>query len=132
MIEAAIQLIQEQLGAINAAYLAFYHPSSLSTSSSLSSFSIRLFHAWNALMKKQKRTVRSAYIQFVALYILIGSLIWAEVMYSIEDQGGKKRSFVDCLFTMGSAASGTGLTVIDTFALHTSTNILIGFVILFF
>ena len=59
---SAIQLIQEQIAALKAAYLAFYHlPSSLSTSSSVLSFSILLFHAWDALKKKHKRTVRSAY-----------------------------------------------------------------------
>jgi len=124
MIEAAILFIQEQVAALLAAYHVL---KSLSITSS-SSTSTRLAHAWNAAVKKQKRTVRSAYIQFVAFYCLIGSFIFGGAMYAIEENAGTNRSFVDCLFTMASAASSTGLLVLDTSILQVGSKALIGFV----
>lgn len=124
MIEAAILFIQEQVAALLAAYQVL---KSLSITSS-STTSTRLAHAWNAAVKKQKRTVRSAYIQFVAFYCLIGSFIFGGAMYAIEENAGTPRSFVDCLFTMASAASSTALIVLDTSILQVGSKALIGFV----
>ena len=124
MIEAAILFIQEQVAALLAAYQVL---KSLSITSS-SATSTRLAHAWNAVVKKQKRTVRSAYIQFVAFYCLIGSFILGGAMYAIEENAGTPRSFVDCLFTMASAASSTGLIVLDTSVLQVGSKALIMFI----
>ena len=127
MIEAVILFIKEQVAALVAAYQVLKRTATSSSSSSTTT-TTRLSRAWNAALKKQNRSVRSAYIQFVALFCLIGSFILGGVMYAIEDRAGTPRSFVDCLFTMASAASSTGLLVLDTSILQVGSKALIGVV----
>jgi Trk-type K+ transport system membrane component len=128
MIEAAILFIKEQVAALVAAYQVLKRTATSSASSSTTTTTTRLSRAWNAAFKKQNRSVRSAYIQFVALFCLIPSFILGGVMYAIEDREGTPRSFVDCLFTMASAASSTGLLVLDTSILQVGSKALIGVV----
>jgi Trk-type K+ transport system membrane component len=69
--------------------------------------------------------VRESYIVFVALYGLAWTLLGGLIMWGVELAAGTPKAYVDCIFTMGSAASGTGLIVLDTSQLQTGSHVLL-------
>ena len=100
MIEAFILFAKEQYATLSA---VLHVLSSTTTTINTNTFPTinstiwrKLTLAWSTTIKNQQRSVRSAFIQFVAFYCLFGSLIFAGIMYSIENQAGTPRTFVDC------------------------------------
>jgi hypothetical protein len=69
--------------------------------------------------------VRESYIVFVALYGLLWTLLGGLVMWGVELAAGTPKSYVDCIFTIGSAASSTGLIVLDTSQLQTGSHVVL-------
>jgi hypothetical protein len=70
-------------------------------------------------------TIRESYMVFVAVYCLVGSLVGGAILWGIERSHGTERPFVDCLFTVASTASCTGLITLDTSTLQTGSNVVI-------
>jgi Trk-type K+ transport system membrane component len=127
MIEAFILFAKEQYATLSAV-LHVLSSATTTTSSINSTIWHKLTLAWSTTIKNQQRSIRSAFIQFVAFYCLFGSLIFGGIMYSIENQAGTPTTFVDCLFTMASGASSTGLIVVDTAILQVASQALICFI----
>ena len=75
--------------------------------------------------------VRESYIVFVALYGLAWALVGGLIMWLLELAAGTPKTYVDCLFTIGSAASGTGLIVLDTSQLQTGSHVVLVVTIFF-
>jgi Trk-type K+ transport system membrane component len=71
-------------------------------------------------------SLTEAYIVFVACWGLGWTLLGGLAIYLLENsEGGTPTSYVDSMFTIGSAASSTGLTVLDTSLLKLGSQVVL-------